>query len=187
MADPLANGLPLGVRCRSLAVFQDGRGALAEVYREEWGVCSAPRQWNVVRSFPGTLRGVHVHNAHADYLFVADGHMILGIHDIRDESPTRGLGVLVDLKGDAFKTIYIPPGVAHGFYFSVPTTYFYALTHHWTTDDELGCGWNDPALGLRWPMSAPVLSERDKTAGSYQQMVEAFRERKAAAEHAAGT
>ena len=151
MADPGFHELPAGVSWRKLAVFKDGRGTLAEVYREEWGVCGAPKQWNIVRSLPGTLRGVHVHNAHVDYLFVADGHMVLGIHDIREELPTRGMGVLIDLKGDAVRTIYLPPGVAHGFCFPVPTTYFYALTHHWTTDDELGCRWNDPALGLICP------------------------------------
>ena len=89
MADPFFHELPAGVSCRKLAVFKDGRGILAEVYREEWGACAPPKQWNVVRSLAGTLRGVHVHNAHADYLFVADGHMILGIHDIREELPTR--------------------------------------------------------------------------------------------------
>jgi dTDP-4-dehydrorhamnose 3,5-epimerase len=186
MADAQPRELPQGVLCRSLAVFKDGRGDLTEVYREEWSICGAPKQWNVVRSLPGTLRGVHVHNFHADYLFVADGHMVLGIHDIRADSPTRGWGMLVDLKGDAFKTIYLPPGVAHGFYFPVPTTYFYALSHHWTPDDELGCSWNAPELGLHWPAEAPVLSQRDQNAGSYRQMVDAFHERKAAAEHAAG-
>lgn len=185
MADPLPNELPAGVSCRKLAVFKDGRGTLAEVYREEWGVCGSPKQWNVVRSLVGTLRGVHVHNAHADYLFVADGHMVLGIHDIREHSPTQGIGMLIDLKGDDVTTIYLPPGVAHGFYFPVATTYFYALSHHWRTDDELGCSWNDPAFGLPWPVTAPILSERDETAGSYRQMVEAFRERKAAGQHIA--
>ena len=128
MVDPFFHELPAGVSCRKLAVFKDGRGILAEVYREEWGACVPPKQWNVVRSLAGTLRDVHVHNAHADYLFVADGHMILGIHDIREESPTRGTGMLIDLKGDDPTTIYLPPGVAHGFYFPVATSYFYALS-----------------------------------------------------------
>ena len=118
-------------------------------------------------------------------MFVADGHMILRIHDIREESPTRGTGTLIDLKGDDPTTIYLPPGVAHGFYFPVATSYFYALSQHWTSNDELGCSWNDPALGLSWPVTAPLLSERDKTAGSYRKMVEAFRGRQATAQHAA--
>jgi dTDP-4-dehydrorhamnose 3,5-epimerase len=164
---------------------QSSRRTLAEVYREEWGVCDTPKQWNIVCSLSGTLRGEHVHNAHADYPFVADGHMILGIHDIREDSPMRGRGMLIDLKGDDVTTIYLPPGVAHGFYFPVATTYFYALSHYWTSDDELGCSWNDPALGLPWPVTAPILSQRDQTAGSYRQMVEAFRERTAAGEHVA--
>ena len=61
----------------------------------------------------------------------------------------------------------------------------YALSQHWTSNDELGCSWNDPALGLSWPVTAPLLSERDKTAGSYRKMVEAFRGRQATAQHAA--
>ena len=114
------------------------------------GCSGRTKQWNVVRSIAGTLRGVHVHNAHADYLLVADGHMVLGIHDIREESPTRGMGVLIDLKGDDVRTIYLPRGVAHGFYFPVATSYFYALSSIGRVTTSLVAGWNDKALGLNW-------------------------------------
>jgi dTDP-4-dehydrorhamnose 3,5-epimerase len=166
--------LPAGVQLRNLTVHADERGALAEVYREQWGVGERPVQWNTVRSRANVLRGVHVHPAHADYLLVADGRMLLGLHDIRADSPTRGLGMLLELDGARLQTVYVPPGVAHGFYFSVPTLYFYALSHPWDLADELGCRWDDPGLGLVWPTREPVLSARDRTAGSYAEMVAAW-------------
>jgi dTDP-4-dehydrorhamnose 3,5-epimerase len=117
----------------------DERGVLAEVFRHDWGVGETPAQWNAVRSRANVLRGVHVHPAHSDYLVVVQGSMLLGLHDVRSDSPTRGASALLELAGERLQTVYVPPGVAHGFYFVQPTIYFYALSQTWSMRDELGC------------------------------------------------
>jgi dTDP-4-dehydrorhamnose 3,5-epimerase len=73
--------------------------------------------------------------------------------------------------------ITIPPGVCHGFYFPVPSTLVYAVSAYWNPRDELGCRFDCAELGLQWPGAAPRLSDRDREAGSYRQMCDAFSER----------
>ena len=166
--------LPSGVVIRPLKMHADDRGVLAEIYRDEWTTGAVPVQWNAVRSEANVLRGVHVHPTHADYLAAIEGHMILGLHDIRRDSPTQGVSALVDLRGDDMHTAYVPQGVAHGFFFPVRTTYVYALSHYWSMDDEFGCPWNAPEMNLPWPAANPLLSARDANPHSYARMVEDY-------------
>ena len=123
----------------------------------------APVQWNVSRSRPGVLRGVHCHVRHADYLTVLDGTLVLGLHDLRAGSPTEGRSVLLSLTA-ATGAVVIPPGVAHGFWFPEPTAHLYAVTEEFDPSDELGCTWADPELGIDWPCTEPILSPRDAQA-----------------------
>ena len=150
-----------------------------EVYRGDWQLDVAPAQWNFVLSKPNTLRGVHAHLGHWDYLHVVSGEMLLGLHDLRPGSPTYRMAVQCRLAGDRPGAIAIPPGVAHGFYFASATTYFYALSHYWTSTGDLGCRWDDPALGLSWPTSDPLLSQRDANASSYEELAKAVATAKA--------
>ena len=60
--------------------------------------------------------------------------------------------------------VVIPEGVAHGFYYPEPTVHLYGMTEEFDPADDLGCTWNDPALGLAWPCTAPILSARDAAA-----------------------
>lgn len=147
---------------------------MTELYRQDWPLDFAPVQWNVVCTRANTLRGVHVHPAHSDYLFVVHGEMLLGLHDMRPRSPTYRRSVQLILSGKHPCSASIPPGVAHGFYFAADTSYMYALNHYWDMSQELGCRWNDPELGFTWPATAPILSARDATAGSYSDLTRAF-------------
>jgi dTDP-4-dehydrorhamnose 3,5-epimerase len=126
------------------------------------------------------LRGVHVHPFHSDFLTVISGHLQLCVHDIRKDSPTCGHGTLLSLTGVEPLLAFVPPGVAHGFYFAEPTTYVYGLTTPWSMDEEIGCRWDSPELGITWPVTNPVLSERDAAAGSYADMVKGFEAKQAA-------
>ena len=147
----------------------DERGSLTEIFRNEWSLAIEPVQWNVVRSHAGTLRGVHCHVQHADALVVIDGELILGLIDLRPDSPTEGRSQLHRV--DALSTVvFIPPGVAHGFAFERPTTMVYAVSEYWNLDDELGCRWDDPGLGIEWPLSSPTLSPRDLAAGTLDEL-----------------
>ena len=162
--------LPDGVALRTLSDRWDGAQQITEVYRGDWQLDVAPAQWNFVSSKPNTLRGVHAHPDHWDYLHVVSGEMLLGLHDLRPGQSTFRLAAQCHLSGKRPVAIAIPPGVAHGFYFASHTTYFYALSQYWTSTSELGCRWDDPALGLSWPTSDPLLSQRDATASSYAEL-----------------
>lgn len=166
--------LPAGVALRALPGSDDGVQRVIEVFcNADAPGDFAPEQWNFVRSEPDTLRGVHVHLHHWDYLHVLDGAMLLGLHDLRPGSPTYRMAAHCRLSGDRPASIAIPPGVAHGFYFAAPTAYFYALSSYWSTADEFGCRWDDPALGLTWPTADPLLSPRDVAAPSYADLAAA--------------
>jgi len=174
LAQPSTTRLPAGVSLRRLRDQRDGAERTTEVYRRDWGLDAVPVQWNLVSSNPNTLRGVHVHVTHWDYLSVVSGEMLLGLHDMRPDSPTYRMAVQPLLPGDAPVSIAIPPGVAHGFYFASATRYFYAVSRYWNPSDELGCRWDDPVLGLSWPSADPLLSPRDSDAPSYGELARAL-------------
>ncbi len=169
--------LPDGVRTQLLTPHADDRGIFTEIFREEWSTGCAAVQWNAVHSVAGVLRGVHVHATHHDYLVVLSGVMVLGLHDIRPSSPTRGCSRLLTLDASAPRAITIPPGVCHGFYFPVASLHVYAVSAYWNPQDELGCQFDCRELELAWPTDTPRLSARDRMAGSYLQMCESYRAR----------
>jgi dTDP-4-dehydrorhamnose 3,5-epimerase len=162
--------VPTGVEVRTLASHGDERGEFTELFRDEWGTGVAPVQWNVVRSEPDVLRGVHCHPIHADALIVVAGRMLLGLSDLRARAPSVS-GCLVELRGDAMQLVTIPPGVAHGFYFTEPSMHVYAVDRVWDPADELGCRWDDPGLGIEWrPAGEPSISARDAQLGSVDEL-----------------
>lgn len=154
-----------GVVLHPLESHDDARGSLTEIHRREWGLDFEPVQWNLLRSSAGTVRGVHCHVHHWDLLVVADGELVLGLIDLRPGSPTEGRSELHRVPA-ASVAVVLPPGVAHGFLFERPTTMVYGVSHYWSTEDELGCRWDDPALGIEWPIRDAELSPRDRDAGS---------------------
>jgi dTDP-4-dehydrorhamnose 3,5-epimerase len=175
MSQQLAAPVPEGVRLGPLQSNVDGRGCFTEIYRRQWQTGIDPVQWNVVQSNGNVLRGVHLHRRHADYLCVVGGEMFLGLHDARPDSASSGLSAILTLSADAISTIYIPIGVAHGFYFPQPSIHVYAVSEYWDPADELGCHWRSPELGFEWPCTEPLLSQRDQSLGDYASMIAAFR------------
>lgn len=164
-----------GVRVVDLTAHPDERGQFVEVFRDEWPLEVRPVQWNAVRSRAGVLRGVHVHVTHHDYLTVLAGTLVLGLHDLRPDSPTTGRSALLTIDADAPRAVAIPPGVCHGFWFPVPSVHLYGVDSYWNVADELGCRYDDPALGLDWGLDgAPLLSERDQGAPDLATMRAAY-------------
>jgi dTDP-4-dehydrorhamnose 3,5-epimerase len=156
-----------GVRLYSLIPNEDARGSFTECCREQW--LDGPRsvQLNLVRSVPGTLRGIHVHVRHSDYLTVVDGVMQVCLGDLRAASPSFGCWDVVRFAAGEPRAVYIPPGVAHGFYFPVATTHLYGMSEYWCPEEEMGCHWADPALDLAWSVpDDPIVSARDARLGS---------------------
>lgn len=156
--------LPVGAAVRALTMHADDRGVFTEVFRREWPTGVDPIQWNIVRSEPGVLRGVHVHVRHADYLLIVDGRATVGLRDLRTASPTFGLTTMLDLDASRLEALTIPPGVAHGFCFPVAAAHLYSVSHYWDTADELGCCWHDAGLEMTWPVDEPHVSPRDRDA-----------------------
>jgi dTDP-4-dehydrorhamnose 3,5-epimerase len=159
-----------GVELVELTTHPDSRGSLTEVFRRQWYDKTDFLQWNLVNSLANTLRGVHVHVKHSDLLTCTMGHVLVGLHDIRDGSPTRGESTFVQLSARQMSALLVPPGVAHGFYFQAEASMLYAVSEYWSLNDELGCLWNDPELRLAWPAETPILSDRDRQAGSAEEM-----------------
>ncbi len=161
----------------ALQTHSDARGDLTELFRDEW-LADRPVQWNLVQSRPNTLRGVHVHLRHFDYLVPIAGTMIVGLCDLRAQSRGFRTTHMIELAGTRRALLKIPPGIAHGFCFAQEMTFCYGVTSYWNPqDDELGCRWDDPDLGLRWPLTAPLLSERDASAQPLAELLDQLRVR----------
>jgi dTDP-4-dehydrorhamnose 3,5-epimerase len=165
-----AADLPTGVEVHAIKEHADDRGAFREIFRQSWTAMAPPVQWNMVRSKAGVLRGVHAHVRHADYITMAMGQMLLGLHDPRPASPSFGRSILLRLEAGDPHLVAIPTGVCHGFYFPEPSMHVYGVSEGWDGSDEFGCAWNDPALGLAWPCETPLLSRRDRTAGPFAEL-----------------
>jgi dTDP-4-dehydrorhamnose 3,5-epimerase len=161
--------LPDGVLIHPLTPHPDLRGSLVEVFRESWGLGPRPLQWSALTRAAAGLRGGPV-----DHLVLAAGRLLLGLHDLRPWSPTSGASGLIEIDAGTPRAVIVPTGVAHGLYFPEPSLLVQGASHYWHPDDELGCRWNAPELRLAWPVRAPILSERDATAGDYSSLVGAF-------------
>lgn len=97
-----------------LKIHNDQRGWLCETFRDEWDIPHPPVQWNTVFfSKKNTLRGVHTHLIHYDYITVPHGKMLLGLKDLRIRSATYGVSDIVTLSPQNLSAWLIPPGVAH--------------------------------------------------------------------------
>ena len=155
-----------GVEVRELRRLADERGSLVETYRREWLPPGAREmvQSNLSRSKAGVLRGMHYHRGQADYWVVIEGRAFVALLDLRRGSPTEGERQEFEMDGDDPSGLTIPPGVAHGFYARTDLTLQYLVDAYYGADeDEHGLAWDDPGLGISWPASDPILSERDRT------------------------
>jgi dTDP-4-dehydrorhamnose 3,5-epimerase len=152
-------------------VFGDHRGFFMESYHRQRyidaGIDLEFVQDNFSFSRRGTLRGMHFQNPHAQgkLVSVLQGEVFDVAVDIRRLSPTFGRWVGVGLSGENKRQFWIPPGFAHGFLVMSETALFhYKCTNVYSPPDETGFRWNDPAVGIQWPMFQPMLSARDEKA-----------------------
>lgn len=150
-------------------VFEDKRGAFSEVYHaeryREHGLDVAFVQDNLSRSRCGVVRGLHFQRRHPQgkLISVVRGAIYDVAVDLRPGSETFGEHVGVELSDANGRQLWVPPGFAHGFAaLSDRTDVLYKCTDVYHPDDEGGLLWNDPALGIDWPVSEPILSERDR-------------------------
>jgi dTDP-4-dehydrorhamnose 3,5-epimerase len=146
-----------------LVSHEDERGSVTEVYRRGWiPEMREALQANLSISKANVLRGLHLHRKQADYWCVLFGTAIIGLYDARAGSPTEGRAATVRIAaGEERRTLYIPKGVAHGFYAETDLILQYLVDEYYTGEDEFGIAWDDPGLGIAWPGADPTLSQRD--------------------------
>jgi len=155
-------------------VFGDERGYFMEIYKEplfnENGIDVHFVQDNMSSSVQGVLRGLHYQmNPHAQgkLVRVIQGAVYDVAVDIRKGSPTFGKYVGIELTAENKKALWIPPGFAHGFYvISEMAEFTYKVTDVWAPETERSIIWNDPDIGIEWPLvdDKVVLSDKDEKA-----------------------
>ncbi len=163
-----------GVRRIVAPVFRDDRGAFREAWHAaryaEVGIPDVV-QVNASHSAPGVVRGLHVQHpgGQGKLVSVLDGAIVDVAVDVRRGSPTFGCHVAVELSADNGEQLYIPSGFAHGFAVTSAggALVLYGCTSVYAPGNELAVRWDDPDLGIAWPVhvGTPVrLSPRDAAA-----------------------
>ncbi len=154
-----------GIHLIQLTAHPDSRGSFTEVYRREWVAGMREMlQANLSLSYANVLRGLHFHRKQADYWCVFNGTAFIGLYDLRRRSPTEGKNAGIRIVAEEQRYgLYIPKGVAHGFYAETDVQLQYLVDEAFTGEDEFGITWDDPDLGIDWPGKEPILSDRDRS------------------------
>ena len=150
-------------------VFADQRGFFMETYKSSefaaYGIDGEFVQDNFSRSARGVLRGLHYQRppaAQAKLVTVLRGEVFDVAVDIRRDSPYYRQWAGVMLSDQNHRLLYIPPGFAHGFcVLSEEASFAYKVTAEYAPQFDTGIRWNDPEIGVQWPISAPELSPKD--------------------------
>lgn len=159
-------------------VFQDKRGFFLESYSREKYQDRIPESFvqdNHSFSLQYALRGLHAQYPHAQgkLVRVIKGEVFDVAVDIRQGSPTYAQWYGALLSAENFRQMYIPPGFAHGFCVTSESAEFeYKCTDTYHPETELVLAWDDPDVAIDWPVSNPVLSERDTQGASLQQLLQ---------------
>ena len=153
------------------AVFGDDRGFFFETWNaDRYGQQGLPTKFvqsNVSSSSRGVLRGLHYQwpNPQGKLVSVLEGEVYDVAVDIRHGSPTFGQWAAVVLSAENKRQFWIPEGFAHGFaVLSDRAIFSYLCTAQYDKAADAGVRWNDPAIGIDWPVSAPLLSAKDEAA-----------------------
>ncbi|HKH46009.1 MAG TPA: dTDP-4-dehydrorhamnose 3,5-epimerase [Thermoanaerobaculia bacterium] len=163
-------------------VHRDERGFFLETYhRDKYAAGGIPEtfvQDNQSFSYQRVLRGLHAQLRYPQGKLVRAivGEIFDVAVDIRPGSPTFGKWVGETLSAENAHQLYVPPGFAHGFCVLSETAHVqYKCTDVYRPGDEIGVVWNDPEIGVAWPVHDPILNEKDRTAPRLAKIVQRLR------------
>ncbi|MEK6580259.1 MAG: dTDP-4-dehydrorhamnose 3,5-epimerase [Bdellovibrionota bacterium] len=159
-----------GLTVIELKIHGDARGFFVERFREDlFSKAGLPTEFvqdNHSRSGPGVLRGLHFQSSppQGKLVGVTRGSIWDVALDIRANSPTYGKHFGLELSDMNGKLLWIPAGFAHGFCVlgEEPADVVYKVGSLYNPDTDRGIKWDDPALGIKWPLKNPVVSARDQ-------------------------
>ena len=170
-----------GLKVITPAVFGDSRGYFMETYNYRdyaaAGIDTVFVQDNQSRSVKGVLRGLHfqIHYPQAKLVRVVRGEVYDVAVDLREGSPTLGKWFGVLLSEENKKQFFIPQGFAHGFVvLSDQAEFFYKCSDFYHPNDEGGLSWNDPEIGIQWPLQEGmelILSDKDQKWGGISEFL----------------
>ena len=151
------------------SVLRDSRGAFVKTYHadafREVGLCTAWAEQYHTTSAPGVLRGLHFQlppHDHAKLVYCISGRVLDVAVDLRVGSPSYGQCVTLELSAERGNMIYLPTGLAHGFCtHEEPATLVYNVTSVYQPDSDAGIRWD--SANIPWPLTNPLLSERDQS------------------------
>ncbi|MCK8780594.1 dTDP-4-dehydrorhamnose 3,5-epimerase [Rhizobium sp. NTR19] len=166
--------------------FGDARGYFSETFRQDLFTQNVADVQFVqdnrsMSAAVGTVRGLHFQlepKAQGKLVSCTTGALLDVAVDIRTGSPTYGKFVAEELSAENGRQLWVPPGFAHGFCTLVPNTEIsYKVTDYYSAEHDRGLLWNDPALGIDWPVAAEkaVLSDKDKKQPKLADLGEVFR------------
>jgi dTDP-4-dehydrorhamnose 3,5-epimerase len=160
-------------------VHRDERGFFLESYHadkyREGGVDVVFVQDNHSRSTQGILRGLHMQlrNPQGKLVRVIEGEVFDVAVDVRVGSPTFAKWVGVTLSSENHRQVYVPEGFAHGFVVTSEAAEFeYKCTNFYDPGSDISIAWDDPQIGIEWPIDAPVLSAKDKAAPKLSEVMD---------------
>ena len=150
-------------------VFPDSRGFFLETYREDgykdMGIDAEFVQDNHSRSQRRSIRAFHfqIEPGQAKLVRAARGTVHDVAIDLRRDSPTYGQHEAFELSDENHRQLFVPIGFAHGFCVLSEVVHVeYKCTDFYDADDEIGLAWNDPDVGIEWPVRDPIVSEKDR-------------------------
>ena len=150
-------------------VHSDERGFFVETFRHSWidglGIEVEFVQENHSRSSGPVLRGIHLQAGQAKLVRCGRGRIWDVAVDLRPDSPTYRRWEGYELDDEAHRQLFVPDGFGHGFcVLSDEADVAYKLSSYYDPGLESGVAWDDPEIGIEWPISDPILSERDRGA-----------------------
>ena len=166
----IETGIP-GLVVVEPVVYGDSRGFFMETWNSDrYGACGLPDRFvqsNISRSAAGVIRGLHYQHpcAQGKLVSVLEGRVYDVAVDIRSDSPTFRQWAGVELSASNHRQLYIPEGFAHGFCVLGDSALLsYLCTTQFNVEYDASIAWNDPDIGIEWPIEHQSLSERDRNA-----------------------